>query len=112
MIQVFDLTGKLHYWFGSPGKADGLLWYPRKVAVMRGNGRFVVCDRGTDRSRMQVFTPDGHFCYRIELKYIDIVAGLAVSPTKEEIIVVDSVKPTIFVISESGNLLKLVSIIY
>lgn len=109
-IQVFDLTGKLHYWFGSPGKADGLLWYPRKVAVMRGNGRFVVCDRGTDRSRMQVFTPDGHFCYRIELKYIDIVAGLAVSPTKEEIIVVDSVKPTIFVISETGNLLKYLAV--
>ena len=104
--QVFDYSGNLYYWFGHPGKEDGMLWYPRKVAVMRNNGRFVICDRGTDRSRMQVFTPDGYFCYRIELKFIDIVAGLAVSPTKEEIIVVDSVKPTIFVISESGNLLK------
>ena len=106
IVQIFDLGGTLQYWFGYPGKADGYLWYPRKVAVLRNTGRFVVCDRGNDRSRMQVFTPEGHFCYRIDLKYIDIVAGLAVSPTKEEIIVVDSVKPTIFVISEKGNLLK------
>ena len=44
--------------FGSPGKEEGCLWYPRKVVVMKNTtGNFVVCDRGCERSRMQIFSP-------------------------------------------------------
>ena len=32
-----------------------------KVAVMKSSGKFVVCDRGNERSRMQIFTKHGHF---------------------------------------------------
>jgi len=44
--------------FGNAGKEEGSLWYPRKVVVMKNaTGNFVVCDRGCERSRMQIFSP-------------------------------------------------------
>ena len=78
-IQVFDKTGEFKYMFGVPGREEGQLWYPRKVAVMRASGRFVVCDRGNERSRMQIFNKNGHFSKKIAIRYIDIVAGLAIN---------------------------------
>ncbi|XP_008548372.1 B-box type zinc finger protein ncl-1 [Microplitis demolitor] len=104
-IQIFDKTGEFKSQFGIPGKEEGQLWYPRKVAVMRNCGKFVVCDRGNERSRMQIFTKNGHFIKKIAIRYIDIVAGLAVT-SQGHIVAVDSVSPTVFVISDTGNLLS------
>lgn len=104
-IQVFEKTGDFKYQFGIPGKEEGQLWYPRKVAVMRNSGKFVVCDRGNERSRMQIFTKNGHFIKKIAIRYIDIVAGLAIT-NQGYIVAVDSVSPTVFIISESGDLLR------
>ncbi|XP_037937273.1 brain tumor protein isoform X2 [Teleopsis dalmanni] len=104
-IEVFDKTGALKFNFGVPGKEEGQLWYPRKVAVMHTNGKFVVCDRGNERSRMQIFSKCGHFMRKIAIRYIDIVAGLAVT-SKGHIVAVDSVSPTVFVISEEGELVR------
>lgn len=104
-IQVFEKTGTFKFQFGIPGKEEGQLWYPRKVAVMRSSGKFVVCDRGNERSRMQIFTKNGHFIKKIAIRYIDIVAGLAVNGLGQ-IVAVDSVSPTVFVIAESGDLLR------
>ncbi|KAK4887817.1 hypothetical protein RN001_004088 [Aquatica leii] len=104
-IQVFEKTGTFKFQFGIPGKEEGQLWFPRKVAVMRTSGKYVVCDRGNERSRMQIFSKSGHFIKKIAIRYIDIVAGLAVTTTGE-IVAVDSVSPTVFVISESGDLLR------
>ena len=54
---------------------------------------------------MQIFTKHGHFVRKIAIRYIDIVAGLAI--TREgNIVAVDSVTPTIFVIMEHGELLR------
>ncbi|KAJ8975215.1 hypothetical protein NQ317_014518 [Molorchus minor] len=104
-IQVFEKTGTFKFQFGIPGKDEGQLWYPRKVAVMRSTGKYVVCDRGNERSRMQIFTKNGHFLKKIAIRYIDIVAGLAVT-SHGEIVAVDSVSPTVFIIGESGDLLR------
>ncbi|XP_059144458.1 brain tumor protein-like isoform X2 [Physella acuta] len=104
-IQVFQKTGEFKYQFGIPGREEGQLWYPRKVAVMLKTGKFVVCDRGNERSRMQIFNRNGHFLKKIAIRYIDIVAGLAITP-EGHIVAVDSVSPTVFVISESGDLIK------
>ncbi|CAH1105543.1 unnamed protein product [Psylliodes chrysocephalus] len=104
-IQVFEKTGTFKFQFGIPGKDEGQLWYPRKVAVMRNTGKYVVCDRGNERSRMQIFTKNGHFLKKIAIRYIDIVAGLAVT-SHGEIVAVDSVSPTVFIIGESGELLR------
>ncbi len=46
---------------------------------MRSSGKYVVCDRGNERSRMQIFTKSGHFIKKIAIRYIDIVAGLAIT---------------------------------
>jgi len=46
---------------------------------MRNTGKYVVCDRGNERSRMQLFTRNGHFVKKIAIRYIDIVAGLAIT---------------------------------
>ncbi|XP_013404938.1 B-box type zinc finger protein ncl-1 [Lingula anatina] len=104
-IQVFEKTGEFKYQFGIPGREEGQLWYPRKVAVMRSTGKYVVCDRGNERSRMQIFTKSGHFIKKIAIRYIDIVAGLAITQ-QGYIVAVDSVSPTVFVISEGGDLVK------
>lgn len=104
-FKVFEKTGTFKFQFGIPGKDEGQLWYPRKVAVMRTTGKYVVCDRGNERSRMQIFTKNGHFLKKIAIRYIDIVAGLAVT-THGEIVAVDSVSPTVFIIGESGDLLR------
>ncbi|KAI5739680.1 hypothetical protein M8J77_022099 [Diaphorina citri] len=103
-IQVFDKDGNFKFQFGSPGKEEGQLWYPRKVAVLKTSGKFVVCDRGSERSRMQIFSKSGHFLRKIAIRYIDIVAGLAVTP-HGLIVAVDSVSPTVFNITENGDLL-------
>lgn len=79
------------------------MWFPRKVAVMKTNSKFVVCDRGNERSRMQIFTKNGHYIKKIAIRYIDIVAGLAVT-NQGHIVAVDSVSPTVFIISEDGDL--------
>ena len=91
--------------FGVPGKDEGMLWYPRKVAVLRDSGNFVICDRGNERSRMQIFSPSGHFIRRIPIRFIDIVAGLAIS-REGYIVAVDSVTPTIFILNENGDLIR------
>jgi len=104
-IQIFDKNGEFKYCFGSPGRDEGQLWYPRKVIVMRDSGKFVVCDRGCERSRMQIFNRNGHFIKKIAIRYIDIVAGLAVTQ-QGEIVAVDSVSPTVFRLTEAGELIK------
>lgn len=81
------------------------MWYPRKVAVIRSSGKIVVCDRGSERSRMQIFTRTGQFVKRIVIRYIDIVAGLAIDD-HGHIVAVDSVSPTVFRITENGDLIK------
>ena len=44
------------------GFLAGVNWrFIRKVAVMKSSGKFVVCDRGNERSRMQIFSKHGHF---------------------------------------------------
>lgn len=68
-IEIFEKNGTFKFHFGVPGKEEGQLWYPRKVAVMRTNNKFVVCDRGNERSRMQIFTKNGHFIKKIAIRY-------------------------------------------
>jgi len=102
-IQVFDLNGHFLWNFGSPGKEEGFLWYPRKVAVL-SDGRIVVCDRGGERSRMQVFDECGCFLRRITIRFVDIVAGLAINRAGL-IVAVDSVTPTVFLLNpDTGKL--------
>ena len=103
--QVFTKDGQFKFAFGMPGKEEGKLWYPRKIAVLKDSGNFVVCDRGNERSRMQIFSRMGHYVRRIQIRFIDIVAGLAIDRFNR-IVAVDSVTPTIFILSEDGALLK------
>ncbi|THD20505.1 B-box type zinc finger protein ncl-1 [Fasciola hepatica] len=104
-IQIFTKRGDFVSFFGVSGRVDGLLWYPRKVAIIRQSQRYVVCDRGNERSRMQLFSRSGHFVRRIPIRYIDIVAGLAINQNGH-IVAIDSVSPSVFVVSEEGDLIR------
>lgn len=76
-----------------------------QVALSRAdNPLFVVCDRGVDRSRLQIFTPLGEFVRQIRLLNVDIVSGL-VSTQDRKIILVDSIRADVLVLSEFGQLL-------
>lgn len=143
-VCIFDKSGTYITQFGSPGKEEGQLWNPRKVAILHrpvrgaaasagGTGDqqrakssysgaatsaaaagsdlshseplYVVCDRGAERSRMQLFTKDGAFIKKIGIHYIDIVAGLAITQNGL-IIVVDSVSPTVYIINGETGILN------
>ena len=39
---------------------------------MKSSGKFVVCDRGNERSRMQIFTKHGHFVRCTLLTYLGV----------------------------------------
>ena len=53
------------------------------------------------------FYLQGHFIRRIAIRFIDIVAGLAVQCWGDgHIVAVDSVTPTIFVLAEDGRLIR------
>jgi len=67
---VFSKDGDFKYHFGVAGKEEGQMWYPRKVAVIRQSGKIVVCDRGSERSRMQIFTRNGQFIKRIVIRLV------------------------------------------
>lgn len=97
-IQIFDLFGAWRGEFGMAGREEGMLWYPRKVVInpMRSD-EYVVCDRGAERSRMQVFDRHGRFVQKIPIRFVDIVAGLAVDGDGK-IVIVDSVSPSVFVV--------------
>lgn len=43
------------------------------MAVVRATGKFVVCDRGNERSRMQIFTKNGHFLKKIAVSNLSLV---------------------------------------
>ena len=40
---------------------------------MKSSGKFVVCDRGNERSRMQIFTKHGHFVRCTLLTYLGVL---------------------------------------
>lgn len=105
-IHFFDKNGEYKYSFGSQGKEDGRLYHPRKVAMIRDSGKIVVCDRGSERSRMQIFSKTGVFIKIIQIRYIDIVAGLVIA-ANGDIVAVDSVSPTVFrIVEKDGSLIK------
>lgn len=54
---------------------------------------------------MQIFSRTGHFVKKIAIRYIDIVAGLAID-SEGRIVAVDSVTPTVFCIHENGELVR------
>ena len=64
---------------------------------------YVICDRGSERSRMQIFTRNGTFVRKILITFMEIVAGIVVN-SLGQIVVVDSVHPTVFALSDKGEI--------
>uniref|UniRef100_A0A1A9W9I6 B-box C-terminal domain-containing protein n=1 Tax=Glossina brevipalpis TaxID=37001 RepID=A0A1A9W9I6_9MUSC len=104
-IKMFDKCGNLSFCFGVQGREKGQLWYPRKVAVIHNNGKIVVSDCGSERSRIQIFSKKGNFMRLIATGYINTVAGLVVT-SGGYIVAVDRIQPTVFFISEDGELMR------
>lgn len=78
-IEFFDDEGRFLWQFGRSGKQSGQLCHPRKVAFFAETSKLVVCDRGSERSRLQIFTladRRAKFERAIILDYVAIVAGL------------------------------------
>ena len=75
-IQFFDEEGRFLRQFGRSGKQSGQLFYPRKVAYFQETNKLVVCDRGSDRSRLQIFDRNGNCENVISLDFVAIVAGM------------------------------------
>ncbi|KAH9510548.1 hypothetical protein DERF_009070 [Dermatophagoides farinae] len=112
-ICVFAFNGRFKFSFGEYGIEPGKLHQPRKIAMLPpailrpedSNPVFIVCDRGPKRSRMQMFSLDGHFMRLIDMPPMDIVSGLTTTQDRR-IIVVDSVRFGLIVMDEFGRLLN------
>lgn len=78
---------------------------PPEVLSNQSEPIFIVCDRGTKRSRMQVFTLKGKFIRLIDIPSMDIVSGLTTTQDRK-IVVVDSVRSGVLVMDEFGGLLN------
>ncbi len=50
----------------------------------------------------QIFDDNGRFVKQIEIKFVDIVAGLTTTPDGK-IVVMDSVRPTVFIIDPDNR---------
>lgn len=71
-------------------------------SVVLDNPIYIVCDRGTARSRLQVFTPNGKFIRVIPIPTVDIVSGLTGTQDRK-IILSDSIRGDIIVLNEFGE---------
>lgn len=111
-IMVFGLKdGTLKFSFGIYGASPGCFVQPRKVTMlpqvvlnMNDNPQYVVCDRGVDRSRLQIFDMAGKFVRQIRMSNVEIVSGL-VSTQDRKIVLVDSIRADVLVLTEFGQLL-------
>ncbi|KAH9510554.1 hypothetical protein DERF_009078 [Dermatophagoides farinae] len=113
-ICVFAFNGRFKFSFGEYGIEPGKLHQPRKIAMLppailrpedSNNPVFIVCDRGPKRSRMQMFSLDGHYMRLIDMPQMDIVSGLTTTQDRL-IIVVDSVRSGLIVMDEFGGLIN------
>ena len=77
---------------------------PQVVLTPRDNPCYVICDRGSDRSRLQVFSPEGNFIRIIKIPKVEIVSGLTGTQDRK-IIIVDSIRSEVLVMTEFGDLL-------
>ncbi|OQV18606.1 putative Brain tumor protein [Hypsibius exemplaris] len=100
-IQFFSSDGQCIDSWGKPGKREGQLWFPRKVAWLPESARVVVCDRGHERSRVQIFSRNGLYERTIPMDYVAIVAGMTVY--RNQIVIVDSVNPTCLIMDQFGT---------
>lgn len=113
-ICVFTLKGQFKFSFGEYGTQTGKLYQPRKIAMAppailtyqdQSAPIFVICDRGTKRSRMQIFSTQGEFIRLIDIPSMDIVSGLTTTSDRK-IIVVDSVRSGVLILNEMGAVLN------
>ena len=80
-VKVFSKEGVYLYDIGSEGSGDGQLEFPAGLAIGKFNN-LIVCDSGN--SRLQVFTLDGKFLYKIQQQsneYVTLLKLVAVSNT-------------------------------
>lgn len=74
---------------------------PPTILNKDDNPVYVVCDRGSKRSRMQVFSISGDFIRLIDIPFMDIVSGLTTTQDRK-IVAVDSVRSSVLIIDEFG----------
>jgi len=77
---------------------------PQLAQSMADNPCYVVCDRGTDRSRLQVFTLEGEHVRTIPIPAVELVSGLTGTQDRK-LILVDSIRGDVRVLNEFGDLL-------
>lgn len=105
-IDVFDMTGKLLFKIGKPGKGAGDLAFPQGVAIAPNNDLYVA---DTLNSRIQVFTADGLFVRGFgqpghDYREFDAPRDLAFGPDGN-LYIVDFRKALLYVYTPEGKLL-------
>lgn len=78
---------------------------PPNAAIESGDKEpvYIICDRGSKRSRMQVFKVTGEFVRLIDIPFMDIVSGLTTTQDRR-IVVVDSVRSSVLILDEVGTI--------
>uniref|UniRef100_A0A7E4ZTZ8 B box-type domain-containing protein n=1 Tax=Panagrellus redivivus TaxID=6233 RepID=A0A7E4ZTZ8_PANRE len=103
-IQIFDNTGALTSFFGTPGVEIGQMLYPNCIAVCPKNDYYVIAERNPVH-QIQIYTRDGRFIRRFGQTVIQNPRGLAVDKNGN-IIVVECKVMRITLFDQFGNVLN------
>uniref|UniRef100_A0AC35FAT8 Uncharacterized protein n=1 Tax=Panagrolaimus sp. PS1159 TaxID=55785 RepID=A0AC35FAT8_9BILA len=102
-IQIFDSQCNFKFSFGEPGKRDGQLLYPNRVAINPKNGDYVITERSPTH-QVQIFNRFGSFIRKFGTTILQHPRGVCVD-SEGRIIVVECKLMRVCVFSSVGHLL-------
>uniref|UniRef100_A0AC35FGG2 Brain tumor protein n=1 Tax=Panagrolaimus sp. PS1159 TaxID=55785 RepID=A0AC35FGG2_9BILA len=97
-IQIFDSNCNFKFAFGKPGKRDGQLLYPNRVAINPKNGDFVITERSPTH-QVQIFNRFGSFIRKFGTTVLQHPRGVCVD-SEGQIIVVECKLMRVCIFSE------------
>uniref|UniRef100_A0A914Q028 Brain tumor protein n=1 Tax=Panagrolaimus davidi TaxID=227884 RepID=A0A914Q028_9BILA len=102
-IQIFDSQCNFKLSFGEPGKRDGQLLYPNRIAVNPKNGDFVITERSPTH-QVQIFNRFGLFIRKFGTTILQHPRGVCVD-SEGRIVVVECKLMRVCIFSSVGHLL-------
>lgn len=125
--QIFERNGTFKFEFGRPGKTEGMLWFPVRIAIIRSDNRLIVADTGVERFRLQIFSESGIFINKICClwvwckhrfccwdfnEYFGVVSsGVSIASALNvthdgHIVIVDKFGPHVYILNECGEQIR------
>lgn len=100
LVQIFDHEGQFKLEFGKPGRKDGQMLYPSRVAVVRMSGDIVVSEPFPTH-QIQIYDRNGRFLRKFGSEILRHPGAIAVDPMGQ-VIVVECKVMRVIIFGQSG----------